>query len=124
MAQRKACLNSALFGSVTTPRPLMPFGYIMQSLLGLISAVIQLYTFVIIGQVIVSWLVAFNVINMTNQFVYTVSNILYRLTEPALQPIRRFMPNLGGLDISPVILLLLLYFVQSLLHEYWPQGGM
>ena len=67
---------------------------------------------------------AFNVINMTNQFVYTVSNILYRLTEPALQPIRRFMPNLGGLDVSPVILLLLLYFVQSLLHEYWPHGGM
>ena len=102
----------------------MPFGYIMQSLFGLISAIIQLYTFVIIGQVIVSWLVAFNVINMTNQFVYTVSNILYRLTEPVLQPIRRFLPNLGGLDVSPVILLLLLYFVQSLLHEYGPQGGM
>jgi YggT family protein len=101
----------------------MPFGYIMQSLLGLISAVIQLYTFIIIGQVIVSWLVAFNVINMTNQFVYTVSNTLYRVTEPALQPIRRFLPNMGGLDVSPVILLLLLYFVQSLLHEYWPQVG-
>jgi YggT family protein len=102
----------------------MPFGYIMQSLLGLISAVIQLYTFIIIGQVIVSWLVAFNVINMTNQFVYTVSNTLYRVTEPALQPIRRFLPNMGGLDVSPVILLLLLYFVQNLLHEYWPQVGM
>ena len=96
----------------------------MQSLLGLISAVIQLYTFIIIGQVIVSWLVAFNVINMTNQFVYTVSNTLYRVTEPALQPIRRFLPNMGGLDVSPVILLLLLYFVQNLLHEYWPQVGM
>jgi YggT family protein len=124
MAQRKACLNSTLFGNVTALCSLMPFGYIMQSLLGLISAVIQLYTFIIIGQVIVSWLVAFNVINMTNQFVYTVSNTLYRVTEPALQPIRRFLPNMGGLDVSPVILLLLLYFVQSLLHEYWPQVGM
>lgn len=95
----------------------------MQSLLDLISAIIQLYTFIIIGQVIVSWLVSFNVINMTNQFVYMVSNTLYRATEPALQPIRRFIPNLGGLDVSPVILLLLLYFVQNLLHEYWPQGG-
>jgi YggT family protein len=123
MAPRKACLISALFGNVMDLHPLMPFGYIMQSLLDLISAIIQLYTFIIIGQVIVSWLVSFNVINMTNQFVYMVSNTLYRATEPALQPIRRFIPNLGGLDVSPVILLLLLYFVQNLLHEYWPQGG-
>jgi len=92
----------------------------MQSLLHLISAVIGIYIWVIFIQVILSWLIAFKVINLQNQFVYTLSNMFYRLTEPALQPIRRFMPSLGGVDISPVILILLLYFVQSLLHEYWP----
>ena len=92
----------------------------MQSLLHLISAVIGIYTWVIFIQVILSWLIAFKVINLQNQFVYTLSNVFYRLTEPALQPIRRFMPNLGGVDISPVILILLLYFVQNLLQEYWP----
>ena len=94
----------------------------MQSLLYLLTAVIELYIWVILIQVILSWLVAFNVINMRNQFVYMLSNLFYRLTEPALQRIRRFMPNLGGIDISPVILLLVLYFAQSLLHEYWPRG--
>lgn len=92
----------------------------MQSLLFLLSAVIDLYIWVILIQVILSWLIAFKVVNMQNQFVYTLGNMFYRLTEPALQPIRRFMPNLGGIDLSPVILILLLYFVQSLLHEYWP----
>ena len=94
----------------------------MNSLLFLLSALIELYIWVVLIQVILSWLVAFNVINMRNQFVYTLGNMLYRLTEPALQPIRRFIPNLGGIDISPVILILLLYFVRSLMHEYWPRG--
>ena len=67
----------------------------MQSLLHLISAVIGIYIWVIFIQVILSWLIAFKVINLQNQFVYTLSNVFYRLTEPALQPIRRFMPNLG-----------------------------
>ena len=94
----------------------------MNSLLFLLSAVIELYIWVVLIQVILSWLVAFNVINMRNQFVYTLGNMLYRLTEPAVHPIRRFIPNLGGIDISPVILILLLYFVRSLMHEYWPRG--
>ena len=94
----------------------------MNSLLFLLSAVIELYIWVVLIQVILSWLVAFNVINTQNQFVYTLGNMFYRLTEPALQPIRRFTPNLGGIDISPVILILLLYFVRSLMHEYWPRG--
>lgn len=93
----------------------------MQSLLHLLSAAIGIYIWIILIQVILSWLIAFKVINMSNQFVYMISNNFYRLTEPALQPIRRFMPNLGGVDISPVILILLLYFVQNLLHEYWPR---
>ena len=92
----------------------------MQSLLGLISAVIEIYTWVIFIQVILSWLIAFKVINTQNQFVYALGNMFYRLTEPALQPIRRFLPNLGGMDISPVVLLLMLYFLRSLLFEYWP----
>ena len=92
----------------------------MQSFLHLISAVIGIYIWVIFIQVILSWLIAFKVINLQNQFVYSLSNMFYRLTEPALQPIRRYMPNLGGVDISPVALILLLYFVQNLLHEYWP----
>ena len=93
----------------------------MLSLLGLIDAVVSIYIWIVIIQVVMSWLVAFKVINMSNQFVYAVSNALYRLTEPVLGRIRRFLPNLGGIDISPVILILLLYFGRSLLHEYWPR---
>ena len=92
----------------------------MQSFLHLISAVIGIYIWVIFIQVTLSWLIAFKVINLQNQFVYSLSNMFYRLTEPVLQPIRRYMPNLGGVDISPVVLILLLYFDQNLLHEYWP----
>ena len=91
----------------------------MQSFLHLISAVIGIYIWVIFIQVTLSWLIAFKVINLQNQFVYSLSNMFYRLTEPVLQPIRRYMPNLGGVDISPVVLILLLYLVQNLLHEYW-----
>ena len=93
----------------------------MLSLLGLIDAVIGIYIWIVIIQVVLSWLVAFRVINMQNQFVYAVSNALYRLTEPVLGRIRRFLPELGGIDLSPVILILLLYFARSLLHEYWPR---
>ena len=94
----------------------------MHSLLLLISVVINIFVWIIIIQVVLSWLVAFKVINMHNQFVYTVSNALYRLTEPVLRPIRRFLPDLGGIDISPVVLILLLYFAQNLIREYWPAG--
>ena len=68
-----------------------------------------------------SWLVAFGVVNMRNQFIRMVVDILYRLTEPLLRPIRRILPNLGGVDISPVILLLGLFFMRRPLHDYvWP----
>ena len=66
--------------------------------------------------VIMSWLVAFNVINTHNRFVYTVNDFLYRVTEPALRPIRRFVPQLGGVDISPIVLILLLWFVQRMIE--------
>src|SRR4029077_11823539 len=93
----------------------------MLSLAMLIDKVINIYTWVVIASAIMSWLVAFGVINVRNQFIRVVVDLLYRLTEPGLRPIRRFLPNLGGVDISPIILLLGLYFFQSLLHEYvWP----
>ncbi len=65
-----------------------------------------------------SWLTSFNVINTHNRFVYLVGDFLYRITEPALKPIRRFMPQLGGLDISPIILILAIYFVRNIMREY------
>ena len=93
----------------------------MLSLLLLIDKVIDIYTWIVIASAIMSWLVAFGVINVRNQFIRVVVDLLYRLTEPVLRPIRRILPNLGGVDISPIILLLGLYFIQSLLHEYvWP----
>lgn len=90
----------------------------MQSLVMLIYKVIDLYILVLVIAVIASWLVGFNVINTRNRFVYTVVDILNRLTEPALRPIRRILPSLGGLDLSPLVLILLLWFVQMLLLEY------
>jgi YggT family protein len=91
----------------------------MQSLLILITQVIQIYTWVIIIGAVLSWLIAFNVINTQNRFVYSVVDIIYRLTEPALAPLRRILPDLGGIDISPVVLLLLLYFAQNLMWEVY-----
>ena len=95
----------------------------MISLLQLILTIIDIYIFFIIAQVILSWLVAFNVINSRNQFVYQVGSFLYQITEPAYRRIRAFLPSLGGIDISPMILLLGLWFIQSLLVEYWPRGA-
>ncbi|HVT50368.1 MAG TPA: YggT family protein [Dongiaceae bacterium] len=89
----------------------------MYSLVWLISTVIQIYIFVLIVQVVMSWLIAFNVVNTRNRFVYTVADIAYKLTEPALRPIRRILPNLGGIDLSPLVLILLLGFIQRLLPE-------
>ena len=84
----------------------------MMSLLWLIDTVISLYIWVIVIGVVLSWLVHFRVVNTSNPFVYRVGEFVYRITEPALGPIRRTIPNLGGLDISPVILILLLMFAQ------------
>lgn len=88
----------------------------MIALLELLVTVIQLYMWLIIIQVILSWLVAFNVVNTSNRFIYLVGDFLYRVTEPALGPIRRFLPNLGGIDLSPLVLILVLAFVQNLLR--------
>ena len=93
----------------------------MNSLLGLIIQIIDLYKLVLIVYIIVTWLIAFNVINTTNRFVYSIMEILYRLSEPSLRLVRRYVPTFGNLDISPVIVYLLLWFLQSLLIEYWPR---
>jgi len=87
----------------------------MTAIFWLIDQVIGLYLIVVVGQVILSWLVTFKVVNTQNRFVYMVGDFFYRATEPALRPIRRVMPNLGGLDISPIILILGLVFLRQLL---------
>ena len=87
----------------------------MQAIFWLIGTVINLYIYMLIGSAILSWLVAFNVINTSNKFVYMVGDFLYRVTEPALRPIRRVIPDLGGIDISPIILILLLQFAKVLI---------
>ncbi len=91
----------------------------MNSLAPLIYTILDIFTWVIIASAIMSWLVAFGVVNLRNQLVRTLVAVLYRITEPVLRPIRRVLPNLGGIDISPVIALLLLFFLQHLLQEYW-----
>jgi YggT family protein len=85
----------------------------MLALIQTIVMALDLYWWIIIASAIFSWLYAFNVVNSKNQFVGSIGNMLYRLTEPALRPIRRFMPDLGGIDISPIILLLLLFFIRQ-----------
>jgi YggT family protein len=102
-------------------QPVFRGGDVMLSLARLIDSVIDIYTWVVIASAIMSWLVAFGVVNVNNRFIRVVVDLLYRLTEPVLRPIRRILPNLGGVDISPVILLLGLFFIRSLLWEYvWP----
>ena len=83
----------------------------------LIDTVLELYIWVIIASVVLSWLIAFNVVNTRNSFVYQVGDFLNRATEPALRPLRGFLPNLGGIDIAPVVLILLLVFVRRLLWQ-------
>lgn len=94
----------------------------MLSILWLINTVISLYVWCLIISAILSWLVAFNVVNTQNRIVYTIGDFLYRITEPALAPIRRFLPNLGGIDISPIVLILLLLFASRLLNEFFAGG--
>ncbi len=90
----------------------------MISLINLILLIIQIYSYLIIASAIISWLIAFDVINMRNNFVRNVGDFLFKVTEPALKPIRNILPNLGGIDVSPIILLLILWFVGSLIQEY------
>ncbi len=80
--------------------------------------ILKLYSYVVIANVIVSWLVAFNILNTSSRFVYAILDFTYRLTEPFLNRIRRFLPNLGAFDISPIVLLLLIWFIEMCMKLY------
>jgi YggT family protein len=90
----------------------------MYAFLNLVSTVISIYVWLLIAQAVLSWLVAFGIVNRYNRVVATIGDFLWRITEPLLRPIRRVIPDLGGIDISPVILILLLWFVRNLMFEY------
>ena len=90
----------------------------MKAIYLLIYELLNIYKYIVVINVIISWLVAFNVLNNQNRFVYSVLELSYRLTEPMLNKIRRFLPNLGSLDISPVILLVLIWFLQTCMYLY------
>ncbi|MET0943399.1 MAG: YggT family protein [Mesorhizobium sp.] len=87
----------------------------MLALIQTLVLALDIYWWLIIASAIFSWLYAFNVVNPRNQFVMMIGNSLFRITEPALRPIRRFMPDLGGIDISPIILLLVIFFIRQFL---------
>ena len=84
----------------------------------LVLQILKFYSYVVIANVIVSWLIAFNILNTQNRFVYSILELTYRLTDPILIRIRRFLPNLGSLDISPIILLLLIWFIEMCMKLY------
>ena len=84
----------------------------------LVLQILKIYSYVVIANVIVSWLIAFNILNTQNRFVYSILELTYKLTDPILNKIRRFLPNLGTLDISPVIILLLIWFIEMCMKLY------
>ena len=84
----------------------------------LVLQILKLYSYVVIVNVLISWLIAFNVLNTQNRFVYSILDLSYRLTDPFLNRIRRFLPNLGSFDISPIILLLLIWFIEMCMKLY------
>ena len=89
----------------------------MYSVLMLVDRIIDLYVWVIILSAVLSWLVAFDIVNMRNRFVYLVGDTLNRLTEPVFRPARRFLPDMGGLDLSPLIVILGLWFLRDIMWE-------
>ena len=89
----------------------------MKSIFILIDSIITIYLWIIIINAVLSWLVAFNILNTQNRFVFSVLDTTYKLTDPALNKIRRFIPTFGSIDISPVILILLLMFLRNLIFE-------
>ena len=92
----------------------------MTSLLYLIVQFIQLYKLVLIIYIIGSWLVSFNIINASNKFVYSLMTTLYKICEPSLKIVQRFIPVFGNIDISPIIVFVLLEFLKRIIIEYWP----
>ena len=87
----------------------------MQALVEILLIVIEIYIYLLVAMAVLSWLVAFNVVNTRNRFVAMVLDFLHRITEPALRPLRRIIPTIGGIDISPAVLILILFFAQRLI---------
>lgn len=94
----------------------------MQSLFVLFDTVLEFYMWLVILWVVMSWLISFNIVNTHNQVVSAVNNFLNRITEPALRQIRRVVPLIGRIDITPVVLILMIYFLRNLMREYTVQG--
>lgn len=90
----------------------------MRAILEIVIMALQLYWWVVIAMIIMSWLFAFNVVNGRNQFVASLWNVLTSLTDPVLRPIRRFIPAMGGLDLSPIVLFFIIYFIQRVIELY------
>ena len=93
----------------------------VNTLLELIIKILDLYQFILLIYIIATWLISFKIVNTSNRLVYSIMNILYRLCEPSLRFIRQYLPNLGTIDISPIVVYMLLWFIKSLLFEYWPR---
>ena len=107
-----------LFRRGNTAKPCataLELGRQMIELLQFISYLLTIYVYVVIAMAILSWLIAFNVVNTRNPVVHMIAELLYRLTEPVLRPIRGLLPNMGGIDISPIILFLIILFIQSVI---------
>jgi YggT family protein len=116
-AGSSACSDSA---TPVNPAPkdlstALELGRAMIELLQFISYLLTIYVYVVIAMAILSWLIAFNVVNTRNPVVHMIAELLYRLTEPVLRPIRNLLPNMGGIDISPIILFLIILFIQSVI---------
>lgn len=95
----------------------------MTALRDLILVLLNIYFWIIIIQVILSWLVAFGVVNMHNEVVGMIGRFVHALTEPVMRPIRNFLPSMGGIDLSPMIVLLAIFFLQRLIVTNWPAAG-
>jgi YggT family protein len=90
----------------------------MRALLEVILIALDIYVWLLIASAVLSWLIAFNVVNTRNQFVAMMADFLFRITEPALAPVRAILPNLGGIDISPVVVILIIIFIQKVIITY------
>lgn len=90
----------------------------MRAILDIILLVLQIYIWLLIAAAVLSWLIAFNVVNTRNQVVGMIGDFLFRVTEPVLRPIRSFLPDLGGIDISPVVLILIIFLIQNVIIRY------
>jgi YggT family protein len=117
-SRRVRAAGIGLFRRGNTGKPCataLKLGRAMIELLQFISYLLTIYIYVVIAMAILSWLIAFNVVNTRNPVVHMIAELLFRLTEPVLRPIRNLLPNMGGIDISPIILFLIILFIQSVI---------